>query len=108
MCRDTVSACTSQTLTADVGAALYEAVPDLKVNLNDPEYEIVIEARPESALVYDERIQGSSGFPLGTQGHAVTLLSAGTGSPAATWLMMKRGVVPYFLHINTGHIAEMQ
>ena len=100
--RDTVSAYTSQTLAADVGAALYEAVPDLKVNLTDPEYEIFIEARPEGALVYDERIQGPSGLPLGTQGRVVTLLSAGIDSPVAAWLMMKRGVVPYFLHINTG------
>ena len=100
--RDTVSAYTSQTLAADVGSALYEAVPDLKVNLGDPEYEIFVEARPEGALVYDERIQGPSGLPLGTQGRVVTLLSAGIDSPVAAWLMMKRGVVPYFLHINTG------
>jgi len=38
---------------------------------------------------------------LATLGRVVTLLSAGIDSPVAAWLMMKRGVVPYFLHINT-------
>jgi len=46
--------------------------------------------------------QGPSGLPFGTQDRAVTLLSAGIDSPSAAWLMMKRGVAPYFLHINTG------
>ncbi|MCL2460409.1 MAG: hypothetical protein FWF19_03550 [Euryarchaeota archaeon] len=51
--------------------------------------------------MYDECIQGPSGLPLGTLCRVVTLLSASIDSPVATWLMMKRGVVPYFLHINT-------
>jgi len=100
--RDTVPAYTSQTLAADVGSALYETVSDLKVDLTDPEYEIFVEARPEGAFVYDERIVGPSGLPLGTQGRVIALLSAGIDSPVAAWLMMKRGVVPYFLHIDTG------
>ena len=100
--RDTVSAYTSQSLAADIGSTLYEAIPDLKVSLKDPEYELFVEARPEAALVYDERIEGPSGLPLGTQGRVVSLLSAGIDSPVASWLMMKRGVVPHFLHINTG------
>ena len=100
--RDGVSTYTSQSLAADVGSAIYEAVPHLKVNLDNPEYEIFIESRKDGALVYDERMSGPGGLPLGTQGRVVALLSAGIDSPVASWLMMKRGVVPYFLHINTG------
>ena len=100
--RDSVSTYTSQSLAADVGSALYEAIPHLKVNLESPEYEIFIESRKEGALVYDERMNGPGGLPLGTQGRVVALLSAGIDSPVASWLIMKRGVVPHFLHINTG------
>ena len=100
--RDGVCAYTSLSLAADVGSALYEAIPHLKVNLDNPEYEIFIEARKMGALLYDERMNGPGGLPLGTQGRVVTLLSAGIDSPVASWLMMKRGVVPHFLHVNTG------
>lgn len=100
--RDSVFAYTSLSLAADVGSALYDTIPHLNVNLDSPEYEIFIEARKEGALVYDERMNGPGGLPLGTQGRVITLLSAGIDSPVASWLMMKRGVVPYFLHINTG------
>lgn len=100
--RDNVSGYTSTSLAADVGAAIFTAIPGLSVDLTNPDYEIFVEAKPEGALVYDERISGPRGLPLGTQGRVVSLLSAGIDSPVATWLMMKRGVLPYLLHVNTG------
>jgi thiamine biosynthesis protein ThiI len=100
--RDNVSGYTSQSLAADVGAAIYTAVPGLSVDLTNPDYEIFVEAKPEGALVYDERVPGPRGLPLGTQGRVISLLSAGIDSPVATWLMMKRGVLPSLLHVDTG------
>lgn len=44
---------------------------------------------------------GPGGFPLGTNGKAVCLVSSGIDSPVASWLMMKRGIQPIFLTYDT-------
>lgn len=91
--RQHVSGFTSQELAHVVADAIWEKIPDFVVDLDDPEYEIFVEAREYGGIVYDERIPGQGGLPLGTAGRAILLLSAGIDSPVAAWLMMRRGVV---------------
>jgi thiamine biosynthesis protein ThiI len=62
------------------------------VDLTDPDREIFVEMRQNRAYVFTRTIKGVGGFPLGTQGKMVALLSGGIDSPVAAWLMMKRGV----------------
>jgi thiamine biosynthesis protein ThiI len=100
--REGVDGFSSQELAAEAGSRIITAIPDLKVDLTTPEYEIFIEARKEGGMVYDTRIPGPGGLPYGTQGKAVSLISAGIDSPVAAWLMMRRGVRMVFLHIAPG------
>ena len=73
--------------------SIWEKIPDFEVDLDDPEYEIFVEAREYGGIVYDERIEGQGGLPLGTAGRAAALISSGIDAPVAAWLMMRRGVV---------------
>lgn len=100
--REGVEGFISQELAAEAGSRIIDAVSGLKVDLTTPEYEIFIEARKEGGIVYDTRIPGPGGLPYGTQGKAVSLISAGIDSPVAAWLMMRRGVKMVFLHIEPG------
>lgn len=101
--REGVEGFSSQELAAEAGSQIIDAIPDLKVDLTAPEYEIFIEARrEEGGMVYDTRIPGPGGLPYGTQGKAVSLISAGIDSPVAAWLMMRRGVRMVFLNIDAG------
>jgi thiamine biosynthesis protein ThiI len=93
---------TSQELGASTGAKIIDAIPELKVDLKNPDYEIFIEARDFGGLIYDERIDGPGGLPLGTQGQVLSLLSAGIDSPVASWLMMRRGSNVTHLHFAGG------
>lgn len=93
---------TSQELAAFIGSDILTLVPDATVDLTNPDYEIHVEARKEGGLVYDTRVSGPGGLPLGTQGTIISLLSAGIDSPVSSWLMMKRGVTPTFLHMDGG------
>ncbi|MCL5439458.1 MAG: THUMP domain-containing protein, partial [Candidatus Thermoplasmatota archaeon] len=61
------------------------------VNLKNPEAEIQMEIRENTAYLYNEIIQGPGGFPIGTQGRMVSLVSGGIDSPVASWMLMKRG-----------------
>ncbi|HJJ28027.1 MAG TPA: tRNA 4-thiouridine(8) synthase ThiI [Methanocorpusculum sp.] len=90
--RQQVKGFTSQQLAAYVADVIWQQIPGFIVDLDNPEYEIFVEAREFGGLVYDSRIAGVGGLPLGTAGRAAVLLSAGIDSPVAAWLMMKRGV----------------
>ncbi len=61
------------------------------VNLKNPEAEIQMEIRENTVYFYNDSILGPGGFPLGTQGRMVSLVSGGIDSPVASWMLMKRG-----------------
>ena len=103
--RHQVSGFTSQELARIVADAVWEKVPDFVVDLDNPEYEIFVEAREYGGIVYDGRIPGYGGLPLGTAGKALVLLSAGIDSPVAAWLMMRRGVVISGVFMDGGSFA---
>ncbi|MDY0267176.1 MAG: tRNA uracil 4-sulfurtransferase ThiI [Methanimicrococcus sp.] len=68
------------------------------VDLTNPDKEIFVEIRQKQSYIYLETVKGPGGFPTGTQGKMVVLLSGGIDSPVAAWLMMKRGIeiIPVF------------
>jgi thiamine biosynthesis protein ThiI len=96
---------TSQELGEQVGSAVYDRIPGLRVDLEAPDYEIFVEVRDFGGLVYDSRIPAPGGLPAGTQGHVLVLLSSGIDSPVASWLAMKRGCTVTHLHLDAGRWA---
>lgn len=68
------------------------------VRLKDPDFELHIEIGHRHLYLFSEKIRGFGGFPVGSSGKLVSLLSGGIDSPVATFLMMKRGVLPVLLH----------
>jgi len=100
--RSNIKGFTSQELGASTGSCIYEAVGELKVDLKNPEYEIFVEARSEGGYIYETKIPGPGGLPVGTQGKVLCLLSAGIDSPVAAWLAMRRGCVPGFIYFEGG------
>src|SRR5208337_4018621 len=96
---------TSQELGEQIGSAVYDRIPGLRVDLEKPDYEIFVEVRDFGGLVYDSRIPAPGGLPFGTQGHVLVLLSSGIDSPVASWLAMKRGCEITHLHLDAGRWA---
>jgi thiamine biosynthesis protein ThiI len=96
---------TSQELGTEIGSYIYDHIPGLRVDLDDPDYEIFIEVRDFGGLVYDRRIPGPGGLPWGTQGRVLVLLSSGIDSPVASWLAMKRGCEITHLYLDAGRWA---
>jgi thiamine biosynthesis protein ThiI len=95
----------SQELGTVIGSAVYDHIPGLRVDLNNPDYELFVEIRDFGGLVYDSRIPAPGGLPWGTQGRVLSLLSSGIDSPIASWLMMKRGCEITNLHLDAGRWA---
>lgn len=79
----------------DIAIALAEVVtslyPDIKVDLDNPDYTLTCEIRNEAYLYTDEE-KGEGGLPSGTAGKGMLLLSGGIDSPVAGYMMAKRGM----------------
>lgn len=74
------------------GAHFLKNVPNLKVDVKNPDIDLRIEVRPEAAYLSCENIQGAGGLPIGSSGKAMLMLSGGIDSPVAGYLSMKRGL----------------
>lgn len=80
---------------------------DWKVNLDKPELTIFLELKTSECCIYFEKINGPGGFPYGTQGKVICLLSKGIDSPVAAYLMAKRGCEIIFLHMGTEKLTKI-
>jgi thiamine biosynthesis protein ThiI len=81
----------SMTINMDMGEAILDAYPEMKVDVHNPEILLNIEVR-EKIYIYSEIIPGPGGMPVGTGGKAMLLLSGGIDSPVAGYMIAKRGV----------------
>ncbi len=81
----------SMTINMDMGEAILNAYPEMKVDVHNPDILLNIEVR-EKIYIYSEIIPGPGGMPVGTGGKAMLLLSGGIDSPVAGYMIAKRGV----------------
>ena len=81
----------SMEISRDLGEAILEAFPEIRVDVHHPDVTVNIEVRDE-VYVYSQIISGAGGMPVGTNGKAMLLLSGGIDSPVAGYMVSKRGV----------------
>jgi tRNA uracil 4-sulfurtransferase len=90
---------TSTEVDRELGGAV-KAATGWRVDLDGPELTVFVEILKDRVYVSLQKLPGPGGFPVGTAGRVVALLSGGIDSPVAVWRMMKRGctVVPVHFH----------
>lgn len=71
---------------------------ELKVDVHNPDIALNINVLFDGIYIYSERIMGVGGYPLGTIGKGLMMISGGIDSPVAAYLMLKRGVALEFIH----------
>lgn len=81
----------SMVINMEMGEAILDAYPEMKVDVHDPEILLNIEVR-EKIYIYSKIIPGPGGMPVGSGGKAMLLLSGGIDSPVAGYMIAKRGV----------------
>ena len=81
----------SMEINCELGEAVLDAFPDMKVDVHHPDVKLNVEIR-EEVYIYSEIIPGPGGMPVGTNGSAMLLLSGGIDSPVAGYMIAKRGV----------------
>lgn len=83
---------TSPEINHVLGGIVLKTKPDIKVDVHNPEIIIYTEIRLEKSYLYFEKYKGCGGYPVGTLGKGLLMLSGGIDSPVAGYLAMKRGV----------------
>ena len=81
----------SMEVSKELGAILLQNIPELKVDVINPDFVLHVEIR-EFSYVYSEIVPGVKGLPVGSNGLATLLISGGIDSPVAGWMIAKRGV----------------
>lgn len=82
----------SQEMNHLVGSPLLKKFPLLKVSMRNPELQLRVEIREQGTYIYCEVIPAVGGFPRGSNGKAMLLLSGGIDSPVAGFSSMRRGL----------------
>lgn len=91
----------SPEIAAQVGGALLEACPRMRVDVREPDITVKVEVREEHAYVHAAQQKGAGGMPVGSNGRGLLLLSGGIDSPVAAYMMAKRGVIIEALHFES-------
>lgn len=82
----------SMEISKKVGGTILKNISNIEVDVHNPNLEINIEIRKNEAYIYFEKIKGIGGYPVGTLGKGLLMLSGGIDSPVAGYLAMKRGI----------------
>ena len=84
-----------------IGAKILVGCKVLKVDVHEPDVLLHVDVRSDRTYIYEGKIAGFGGLPLGTNGKGLTLLSGGIDSPVATWMMAKRGMLIEAVHFHS-------
>lgn len=84
-----------------IGAKVLIGCKVLKVDVHKPDCTLFVSVRRGKAYVYEQKVSGFGGLPLGTNGKGLVLLSGGIDSPVAAFLMAKRGMLIEAVHFHS-------
>jgi thiamine biosynthesis protein ThiI len=90
---------TSGDIDRELGAAVHEAT-GVRVDLERPELTLFVEVLQDRIFYSYEKHKGPGGFPVGSSGRVIALLSGGIDSPVAAYRIMKRGCTATLAHFH--------
>jgi len=96
----------STNIEQTVGGYMLARNPNSTVDLHNPEVTIKIEMLNNQLNIITQKHIGLAGFPIGTQGDILSLMSGGFDSTVASYLTMKRGLKTHFVFFNLGGVAH--
>jgi tRNA uracil 4-sulfurtransferase len=91
----------SPEIAKQIGALILKGCKVLTVDVHNPEVSLFIDVRSDITYIYQQKISGHGGLPLGTNGKGMILLSGGIDSPVAAWMMAKRGMNIEAIHFHS-------
>ncbi len=78
------------------------------VDVKHPEETLHVELRKDVAYLYLRSIKGMGGFPYGTAGKGLLMMSGGLDSPVAGFLSMKQGIEVELVHFESTPMTPLE
>jgi tRNA uracil 4-sulfurtransferase len=91
----------SQQMNQLVAGYVLQHLKTLKVDVHHPEIHLHVEIREKRTYLFTEVVPGLGGFPIGTNGKAMLMLSGGIDSPVAGYLALKKGLKVEAVHFHS-------
>ena len=82
----------SMEISRKLGGVILKNIANKKVDVHHPELLVNVEVRNDYAYLYLDEYLGCGGYPVGTSGKSLLMLSGGIDSPVAGYMAMKRGL----------------
>ena len=82
----------SMEISKSLGGYILRNISNIQVDIHNPELLVSVEIRKNEVLYYFNGEAGLGGYPVGTLGKGLLMLSGGIDSPVAGYLAIKRGV----------------
>lgn len=89
-----------------LGQALLDNSTGSRVQLKQPDVTVSIEILRDKVYFVRDKFPGLGGYPIGTQGTVMSLISGGFDSSVASYQMMRRGCRVNYLFFNLGGPAH--
>lgn len=90
------------------GDILRQAKRPFIVDVRTPDETLTIDIRHEAAYVYLRSIKAMGGFPYGTGGKGLLMMSGGIDSPVAAYLAMKQGIEVELIHFESTPMTPLE
>lgn len=97
---------TSNDIERSVGGYILAHSNANKVDLHNPDFKIQLELINRQLNIITTKYNGLSGFPIGSGGSVLSLMSGGFDSTVASYMSMKRGLKTHFIFFNLGGAAH--
>ena len=91
----------SMEVSGQVGGHILKNISNINVDVKNPEVLLNIEIRKEGVYLYTSGFKGSRGYPVGTQGKALLMLSGGIDSPVAAYESFKKGIILDYIYFES-------
>lgn len=95
-------------ISQQVATLILESLNDLIVDVHNPDFLLNVDLRKEGTYVFLNHLLGMQGFPAGTGGKALLMISGGIDSPVAGYLTLKKGLKLKAIHFySPPYTSEM-
>lgn len=97
---------TSQQAERQIGGMFKQAFANKGVSLSNPDVTINIEIDSQKCYLITDKHQGLGGYPIGSLGSSISLISGGFDSGVSTFYAIRRGLRVNYLFFNMGGTAH--
>ncbi len=89
---------TSIEITKMVGSYLFKNIEGLKADVHHPNFTLYLDVRHEGSFLFTKTFIGMGGFPAGSLGKTLLMISGGIDSVVAGYLTIKKGMSVDAIH----------